>query len=309
MLPLTLNDTPSLVPEVGSVFGALARWEQFLVVSGRANEETRRQYRNVVFGYMAKIISDPDWPGSRDPLKANEDDVVSYLAQVSPRGGYRNQTMKGLVSFYRWAYQRRLIAENPCAALHPRDRRYGEAESLGQPEMKRLLAAAEEVDPRARWAIQLQYATACRAGSLVAVMPEDLSWTPPYVRFREAKNDDPYGVQLNTAGTSAARNLIDLLDYTPPKVGTRLPTLLGVRYAGYRRWLKTAAEEAGVPAWTHLIRHTAITRLAEDPTVDVRTIMGIANWKDPRLLDRYAKKSEGRQRHAIAALDRSLEEG
>jgi len=302
----SISSTPVQV-EGPELFTILARWQRSLEVSGRANANTMRQYRNALFAWCAHVAMSPAWTGPRDPLAVTEDDVVAYLADITPKGGYRSQVMKALVSFYRWASTRGVMAHNPCAMLHPHGERQVDAPALEAGELRRLLVSAEQVDPRARWAIQLQYATACRAGSLVAVMPQDVGWSPPYITFRTAKNDDPYGVQLNEAGETAARKLYELLDYTPTKVATRLPTLVGVGYAGYRRWVKAAALAAGVEAWTHLIRHTTITRLAEDPTVDVRTIMGIANWKDPRLLERYAKKSEARQHHAVASLDRTLE--
>lgn len=281
------------------LFDALARWQRTLEVSGRCNANTRRQYRNVVFAWCATITTDVDWKGVRDPLLASEDDVVLYVKDVNPKGGYRNMVLRGLGSFYGWCADREILLPNPCRHLRPKDRKYGPAPSLTKAETRRVLAAAEHVDPRARWAIQLQYATGCRVGSLIAVEPRDLEWSPPFVHFRVVKNDDPYGSPLNEDGVQAALKLLGLIDYTPPTVATRLPTLLGVKYGAYRRWLLDAGERANVDVWTHLIRHTTITRMCEDPTVDFRTVMVQANWHDPTLVDRYAQASNERRRAAV----------
>jgi hypothetical protein len=42
--------------------------------------------------------------------------------------------------------------------------------------------------------------------------------------------------------------------------------------------------------------------MSEDSSIPVRTIMSMANWRDPSLLDRYAAKSDARMRAACEAL-------
>lgn len=167
-----------------------------------------------------------------------------------------------------------------------------------------MLTCAEQVDPRARWALQLQYATCCRAGSLVAVHPADVEQTPngPKLHFREAKNDDPYTVVLGSTAIEAVEELLGLLDYTPKRVKERRPTLVGIGYSQYEAWVKRVELLSGVELRSHLLRHTAITRLAEDPDVDVRTIMEFANWKDPTPFRRYAKARDPRLRKAAEVL-------
>ncbi|MGH2629227.1 MAG: hypothetical protein ACRDHI_01535, partial [Actinomycetota bacterium] len=105
------------------------------------------------------------------------------------------------------------------------------------------------MDPRAPHAITLQYVTACREGSLVGVLPEDVRRRPEgwSVYFRVAKGDKPYEVPLSPKGVIAAESLLDLHDYVPRR-GRRQPTLVGVGYEQYRQWLKRAAADAGVSA-------------------------------------------------------------
>lgn len=281
-----------------SVFDAVARWQSWLTVSGTANADTARQYRHSLVNVWADLIAQ----GSLDPMGITEDDVVEYLAAMASKGPARSMTLRALRSFYGWALERGVVTYSPVAHLKARRAKYGPAPSLDPPDLDRVIAAAATVDPRAPWAIQLQYATACRAGSLVALEPGDIHWDGPSVVFREAKGDKPYEIPLGPRGQEAAGRLLEMIDYTPPKVATRLPTLLGVRYSSYARWVTRTSSELGLPLNTHLLRHTAITRLAEDATVDVRTIMEIANWSDPSLLRRYAAASKPNLRRAVDSL-------
>lgn len=282
-----------------TAFRAVAAWQRYLAVSGHANANTARQYRRSLLNCWADLMS-AEHP--IEPMAITQDDVVDYLASIPAKGGARGQTLKALRSFYGWAFDRELIERSPVAKLYPRKAKYGPAPSLDPPDLDAVIAAAEQVDPRAPWAIQLQYATACRAGSLVEVLPSDIHWSGPSITFRVAKGDKPYEVPLGPKGLEAVQKLLALGDYTPVTVATRLPTLLGVRYGAYRNWVRRTSERAGIDVNSHLFRHTAITRLAEDPTIDVRTIMEIANWESPDLLRRYAAASQPRIRRAMDTL-------
>jgi integrase len=67
----------------------------------------------------------------------------------------------------------------------------------------------------------------------------------------------------------------------------------------YRQWLKEAGERSGVDVFTHLLRHTRATDLARAHT-DTRTMMAVFDWKDPRMVDRYAAPYEPHVRRALA---------
>lgn len=84
---------------------------------------------------------------------------------------------------------------------------------------------AVTADLRSGWAIQLQYATITRAGSLLGVMPDDIrrSDQGTSIRFRVAKGDKPYDVLLGPKGLEAVDELLALLDYTPTRIlGSRI---------------------------------------------------------------------------------------
>ena len=285
---------PAAPPEI---FEAIARWQRYLDVSGRAGVNTRRQYRRSLVAFFADVLADPD-SGLRSPWDITEDDVVSHLAAMRGQGDGRNARLRALRSFYGWASGRYDIT-NPLGRIVPRKPKYGPAPSLSHSELLRLLDGASGVDPRARWAIQLQYATACRVGSLVAVKPRDIrtGGAGRSILFSVAKGDKPYELPLEGKAEEAVDRLLDLIDYVP-KRGKRRPTLVGVGYESYRLWIKKAGELSGIEVNTHLMRHTRATRLAE-ANVDIRTITEVMNWADGSLLRRYAAASDTNTREAM----------
>lgn len=287
------SDLPERSSAQVETFTLLRRWQDYLAVSGRVNANTARQYRRALLGFLADTLS---------PLHSVcEDDVVAWMATKDGHGSQRQLTLRGLKSFYGWAAARELIGADPTTHLHLRRQKYGRAPSLSPEQLGAVLQAADRVDPRARWTIQLAYATAARVGSLAAVIPTDVDLRADWIDFREAKWDEPYGVPLGTKGREAAEHLLALVDYRPPKVASRRSTLIGVGPERIRQWVERAGELAGVEVWPHLLRHTAITRLAE-AGVDVRTIIEYANWRDPSQLRRYAAPSDPNLRAAAEVL-------
>lgn len=284
------------------IFDALLRWQRFLEVSGTANARTRREYRRYLLAFVADVMADPEWPSARDVLALTEDDIVEYLARyTAAKGPSRGMLLRALRSFYGWASSRDLIASSPVGRMKPGRSRYGPAPSLSVEQADALLRAAGEMrDPRAAPAIALQLYTGCRVGSLIAAEPADVDLGPlPSIVFRVAKGDRPYRVPLGPRGTDAARRLVELKDWHPV-TAKRRPTLVGVGEERYRDWLREAASRAGVGhVWTHLLRHTAATRVAESGA-DIRTVMELFNWEDPRLIRRYAAASDERMRQAVA---------
>jgi integrase len=239
--------------------------------------------------FFADVLADPD-SGLRSPWDVTEDDVVASLAKMGGQGDGRNARLRALRSFYGWASGRYELV-NPLSRIVPKKPKYGPAPSLAPEELLALLRAARSVDGRAPWAIQLQYATACRVGSLLAVTPADIRHGSMgrSIFFSLAKGDKPYELPLRGQAEEAVDALLDLIDYHPTH-GKRRPTLVGVGYESYRLWIKRAGVLAGIEVNTHLMRHTRATRLAE-ANVDVRTIIEVMNWADGSLLRRYAAAS------------------
>lgn len=275
-------------------FGNLRRWQEFLEVSGRCNENTRRQYRRYLVGFLADVCLELE--------DITEDDVVAHLAGQDPHGQMRGMTLRSLKSFFSWAADRGVVPTDPCRKLTVARPKYGEAPSLEPDELERVLQAASKLDPRARPTLELAYATGARLGSLCAVTAADVNLQAGWISFRTAKGDAPYGVPLGERGKRAVEQLLALADYMPPKVSHRRPTLVGVGPGSVSAWARKAGEAAGVRAYTHLLRHTFATRIASDPNVDIRTFIELMNHADGSMLRRYAKRSDANLRRAVAGL-------
>ena len=119
-------------------FSLIRRWQDYLKVSGRANENTRRQYRRCIVAFLADVVGDPANEHLRGIRDVTEDDVIAFLAAQDPRGGMRRQSLKALRSFYAWAERRRLLEDNPVRALPLPREKYGKAPTLSAEEREAL---------------------------------------------------------------------------------------------------------------------------------------------------------------------------
>jgi integrase len=299
--------SPTLPPgDVVPLFQLLVRWQRFLVVSGTCGASTCRQYRNVVFDFCARLTADPEWTGGRDPIRATTDDVAAYLAAVTTQGGYRNQAIKGLKSWFGFLYDHDVIDREPLKAIKPRRRRrVGRPPNLTDEELERVFAAAERIDPRARPTMELAFETGARIGSLAAARAEDLHLDDPagpWILWRTAKNDDPYESPLSERAEKACLLLLDLADWKPRTVGARRPTLIGVGEGAIWRWVHLAGERSGVPTWPHLFRHAFAYRVTNDPRIPPLVAAGLMNHKDTSQLTVYAAGDRDLARLAVADL-------
>ena len=279
------------VDEALPTFELIAEWQAFLDASGAVKAETRRNYRRTITNFLADILK---------PLTdVTEADVVGYIAHMASKGPMRGLTLRAFHSFYKWAEERD-ICPSPVKHLKiPRDK-YGPAAYLSDADLARLLTAADEVDPRARWAFQLMYATGARLASLCAVTPEDIQ--DGLIYFRETKHDKPYTVPLGSKGQEAVEHLIGLLDYKPRQVGSRQRTLVGVGPGAVWEWTNLAAKAIGVRVYPHLLRHTFATKLARNPAVSQVEWVELMNHRDGSQLRRYASASAEGLRSAVERL-------
>ena len=274
-------------------FDLLRRWDSWMEVSGRVNENTRTQYRRIVVAFLARVLKPLD--------EITEDDIVAVLAESSPRGGNRDMLLRALQSFYRWA-ERRGEMPDPTKALHIRKHRPGPARALSDADLEKLLCAAETIDPRARPVLELMYCTGARIGSMEYLQPEDITFDPPRIYFRHAKNDSPYSVPLGPRGRECAIVLLRLRHWAPRKSPGRRDNLIGVGKSSIWKWCHDAAEVAGVKASPHLLRHTFASKLAASPDVPVAVIRELMNWQDLSQWRRYVVVDEQERRRAVTVL-------
>jgi integrase len=286
-----------VVPVAAAVgtFLILKRWAEWMEVSGRHAETTRRQYRRYALAFLADVLI---------PLpELTEDDVVAYLAGLPTKGGMRGQTIRAMASLCAFAHRHGFIQTDPMTWLRVPRTRHGPAPFLDAEALDRVLTAAERLDPRARPTLELIYATGARVSSVCAATADDVDLTKHSISWRVTKGDRPYVSPLGQRGMQAVADLLDLADYHPARgPRTRRPTLVGVAPCIVQRWCKLAGEIAGTRCYPHLLRHTFCERIANDPTVPDIVVVELMNWADGSLLRRYAQARGELKAQAVAGL-------
>ncbi len=277
-----------------SPFEVLRSWQSWLEVTGRANANTRRQYRRYVLGFLADSML--------DPLEVTEDDLIAWAAGVDRHGDMFGMSLRALKSFYRYAADRGLVQVDPTGHMRTRRHKYLPPAETPDPDLERVFAAAEAIDPRARPTLELIFATGARLGSICAVRSEDIDLAHRLIRFCVAKYDDPYEVPLGERGLRAARELLALADYRPTRVVVRRPTLVGVGPSRLSQWVKLAGDLAGVQMWTHRLRHEFAHRVANDPRIPALVAAQLLNHRDPTMLRVYARGRDPLARLAVEGL-------
>lgn len=283
-------------PDPVRTFTLLRDWQAFLAAQGRLSERTRKQYRTMMVAFLAEALVPLD--------EVTPTTVAEVLGTISSRGGYRDLMLKSLYSFYRWAAKTQGM-NDPTTEFGFRKKRAGPPDYLTREELERLFVAAEDVDPRARPTLELMYATAARVRSVVELRPEDIDLDHRIVRFElGVKNDATYSLPLGPRAYAAAVRLMELQDFHPKYGKRRAGKLVGVAEQSVRNWLQEAGAKAGITRrlYPHLLRHSAITHLANDPTVSVATIVTAANWQDPTPFRRYAAARPGEVKTALSQL-------
>lgn len=277
-------------------FTLIREWQVWLEVSSRAkaNANTRRQYRRYLIAWMSDTLV--------DPLEVTEADLMLWARDVDRHGEMYGMTVRALKSFYRFAKHQGLVKKNPAKHLEIPNRDRLPPPMTSDEDLERFFTAAEPLDPRARPTLELIFATGARLGSIAGVLREDVDLDRAVIRFRVAKNDDPYTLPLGKRGRRAAEQLLDLIDYMPPKVAQRRPTLIGVGPSRIWQWVHEASADSGVPVWTHRLRHEFAHRVANDPRLPHLVASKLMNHKDPRQLEVYALPFEKLEREGVEDL-------
>jgi integrase len=285
-----LSRVPDRPPEGADpdIFQVLGSWLDSMEARG-FSPATMRGYGDSVLR-AGRVVR-------KDPRSFTPDDVLAVLKGIGKQGPAKRSMAQALRSFYRFAEAEHLSG-NPTRDVPMDPPRPRAAEALEPSEVRALLRAAFRKDPRRGWALMLLYATGGRIGSLVAVMPEDVS--AKFIRFTNMKGrHGPHDVPLSPLAQIAARHLAEL----PP--GPR-PTLVGVGKGAVWQWVNQAAKDAGVsvkgrPAWPHLLRHTAAT-VAYEATMDPLGLAEFLGHADLRQIRRYVARVDPRKRRAAEAV-------
>lgn len=90
--------------------------------------------------------------------------------------------------------------------------------------------------------------------------------------------------------------------------GTRIANIdFSRQMLGWKSAWNTARDLAGVEARWHDLRHTLVSRLAENPTISEETIRALAGHVSRQMLSRYAHIRTSAKRAAIASLESTRE--
>lgn len=285
-----MSDTPApAMQDMSDGWALIRRWDQFLTVSGTVNDNTRRQYRRALVGFLADVCL--------DPRQVTEDVVVEWLAvqAVQSAGSY----LRALHSFYGWATAREVVTTSPVRAIKVPRRKYQRQPALTKDQLATIIQEARRHrDPRVAPTLELLLATGARVGSVCALTSDDVDLERGWVTFRVAKNDDPYGIPLSDRALAAVKELLSLADYTPQR-GKRRDTLVGVGRTRVEQWVQDVEDAAGIPVWPHKLRHAFITDLAHDASVPLAVASRLANHKDPRVTLSYMDQDDDQLRMAL----------
>ncbi len=282
-----------------SIFELVNEWTAWLDARGAAERTVDAYWRYLLAaGRIAR----------KDPREFTERDVVEVMSHYPAKGGGRAMSIRAMRSFFGWAEDVEVaeVLLNPARRITVPRSKLPPAPRLSRSELEAVWAAAEQIDPRARPTLVLLYFTGARVGSIVGVEPEHVR-TDPHGRlsiaFVVAKGDFPYELPLEAPEAVEAVNALrGLLDWKPKMAVARRPTLVGVGEGTVWRWVSEAGRRAGVHAYPHLVRHTTLSDLAQDPEVDVRTWVEVANHRDGSQLRRYAAGAEPLIRGALGRL-------
>ena len=293
------------MPVKRSIFEVVALWTAFLAARDLARATIDQYWRYLLAaGFIAR----------KDPRDFTELDVVEVMSYYPAKGGGRSMAIRAMRSFFEWAsdIDIREVGINPARRIKVPRSKAPPAPRLSREEIEAVWEAAEQIDPRARPTLELLYFTGARVGSIVAVEPNHIRADRNgalSIFFAIAKGDYPYELPLEAPeAVAAVERLRELLDWKPKMAVARRPTLVGVGEGTVWRWVTRAGELAGVKAYPHLVRHTMLSDLAQDPEVDVRTWIEAANHRDGSQMRRYAAASEPRIRGAMGRLGAQPEE-
>lgn len=280
-----------------STFIVLRGWREAMQAQGRLSARTQRLYLRTVIGFLV------DHPKSI--LEITPAEVQASVMALAESPAQRNLLLQSLKSLYRYMGTTPYAMPDPTAEFSVRRQRpKGPPDYLTRDELERLFTAADGLDRRARPTMELLYGTAARIHSVTELEPADVDLRLRTVTFRTTKNDQPYSLPLSPRTFAAVLALFELADYKP-RTGKRRPgKLIGVGDESVRVWMRKASAIAGLDrrVYPHLLRHTALMALANDPEVSVAVVTAATGWASPEPYRHYVTARPGPLKDALSKL-------
>lgn len=263
----------------------LAAWAEDLEANGR-NQNTIRQYQRCLVRFMADQRV--------ELMSATEQDVVVFLAKMSNRGPSRQLHLKALRSFYRWAAEHRIGAEDITRRMRPKPIPVTPPDTFSHEELRAIVDAARRRHPKRALAILAAYGLGLRRTEIASLKPDDIDFDRRRVYIRQSKGGKSRWVEMSTTAEQA------LNDLRPYWNGTVLGSVHPVTFS---RWVSEAATEAGLPCGrrrAHMLRSAYCTALLEQGA-RIEVVRDLLGHSSIATTQRYAV-IRGRARQDTVAL-------
>lgn len=240
-LPTKTNDL--VIPDQASdTLHVLAAWREWLEAQYAA--PTIRMYWGALFRFFSHF-----------PLpvaEIAEDHVVRFLAAYPFRSSARRTYYQALRNFFGWCERRHIIMVDPTSAIRVPAVVEKVPAALSENELERLVAAAEQRDPRRALTILLLYHTAARLNELVHLRWADIG--EEELVLRTTKTGKERAIPM-TPKLAAVCEGLRVYFGDRPRVVPRSPQTIW-------SWVRDAGRDAGIPrVHPHLLRSTAATRM------------------------------------------------
>ncbi len=262
-------------------------WRENLLGQG-LSKSTVRQYHYSVL----RLESEADVA----LCQITEAHIMSFLASLGTKAHSRQLYVRGIKSFFTWAYERGHIKENPAAHLRPKAPVDPPPDAYSPDEIATLVRAASNRDARYGNAILACYALGLRRSELCGIRPEDVDWQGRRVFVKDAKGNRPRWVEANDLALGALRALV-----RPLPDGY---SLVGFHCQWFTMIVNRAAKDAGLPPnrrRAHMLRASFVTELlgAGVPVSVASRLVGHANMATTH---RYAAVRPEDRRRAVDVL-------
>lgn len=278
-------------------------WELDLRVANRA-KETIRVYGDTLRQFEA-FLREMGMP--LDPASITREHVAHFLESLQ-KAGRAEATVasryRSLRRYFRWLVEKGERKDSPMRLMHEPKVPERMAPCLSEDEVKKLLRACAGnlwVDKRDRALIRLAVDAGLRRTELADLKVEDVDLRAGLVRVRRGKGGRE---RLAAIGNKVAA---DLATYLRARRGLRDAGLdwlwLGARggrltSSGVYQVVKTRGKRAGVPAYTHILRHT-FAHMSKAGGASDEDLMALGGWRDHAMLRRYgASQAAARAKEA-----------
>lgn len=285
---LTLREdgvAPDDVGALGDTFLHLADWRAWLEVSYAPG--TVENYWEAAWRYLGK---------NPKPLHEHQErDCAAWLESFPQRSASRMLGYHALKALFTWAKRNRLVCVNPVEHLKPLPPEERAARALTIEQYEAIREAAHRRSPVRGFTVELLYHT---GGRITEV--RTLTWsqvTPDGVRFERTKGARERVVPWSDGLRRAVDGLRTYFGDDPVLV-PRSAQQIG-------RWLKDAAEDAGIEerVHPHLFRSTAITHMLRGGA-KLKAVGSVVGHQNIRTTNRYVADFEEDRADAVAVLDR-----